>query len=383
MKLCFFTIWREDSDTVGINMKIQNQVKAFSNLGCDAYFCVSSSSFVSLYHFIADTKTFLLVHKKKFTKAANHANKNGKIAEKLSSFFRLNECLHFMNEMQTVYMFDIIYIRRIQPFTTNIKKYLIKWNSLGAKIFWEIPTGGEKPITVIHKLIKIQEDYQYRQLNDKMKIVSVSSVQDGLEGYVFINNGVDNSTIPVKRTISHRGYRIICLATFNYWHGYDRLLNGLAEYNQINNGSEIEIYMVGNGEIDDLKKQAENLCIANHVHFLGIKTGDELDGIFDEMDIAVGNLGFFRKGVTSDTSIKIREYCARGIPFVTALSVNDFPNDFPYVLKVPMDESYIDISSLIQFINNLDLEKTAIDMRIFSENNLTWEKQLLKVLETI
>lgn len=380
-KLCFFTVWREDSETVGINMKIRNQVKAFSNLGYDSYLCVSASSVVNLYHYNRAEKNFDKIEKREFSRKADHLVAKNRYLEKLSSFFRLNECLTFMDEMDVKFHFNIIYIRRVTPFTNGTALKINKW-SKNSQVFWEIPTWGETPVSLVHKISYYVENHMYKKLKGKMKIVAISSGQERKGDVILINNGVDNENIPVKKNCKHNGINLICLATFSYWHGYDRLINGLNDYyNSFDSEKDIpvDLYMVGNGYIDELKKQTEVCGISEHVHFEGVLMGERLNYLFDKMDVAIGNLGFFRKGVISDTSIKIREYCARGIPFVTALKVNDFPTDFPYLLQVPMDESNISIEDIVQFYTKCHTEKTIKDMRAFSEQHLTWEQQLAKI----
>lgn len=380
-KICFFTIWREDSETVGINMKIRNQVKAFSNLGYDSYFCVSASSIVKLYHYNRDLKCFDEAEVRHFSHGADYAAAKNKIFRKISSMFRLKECLVFMDSMKSKYGFEFIYIRRIIPFTIGTAVKIKKW-SKSSSIYWEIPTWGEKPVSTLNRILHDIENFMYKALESNMQVVAISSGQESKNGVLLINNGVDNDSIPVKKNSTHQGLNLICLATFSHWHGYDRLLNGLKEYYDSfgsTQDKEVNLYMVGNGQTEELIKLTEDLCLGKYVHFEGVLTGKNLDAFFDSMDVAIGNLGFFRKGVLSDTSIKIREYCSRGIPFVTALKINDFPEDYPYIFHVPMDESYIDIRSICEFYASLDVDKATKEMRSYAEDYLTWEQQLKKI----
>ena len=382
-RICFFTVWREDSETVGINMKIRNQVKAFANLGLDAYFCVSASSAVKLYKYNKEKKVFYEIEKENFSNKANHILKKNRLQKKISSYFRLNECILFMNNMQLKYNFNIIYIRRVIPFTIGMVSNIKKWYKNGCKIYWEIPTWGENVKSVSRIILQNHENLMYNYLKNYMRIVAVSSGQEGKDSIIFINNGVDIETIPMNENKEHTGINLICLATFSYWHGYDRLINGMKNYYDSYDSSkdkEINLYMVGNGYyVEELKKQVKQNGVNKYVHFVGVLTGEPLNDFFKNMDVAVGNLGFFRKGVISDTSIKIREYCARGIPFITALKVNDFPSDFPYIFHVPMDESYVDIRSICEFYNSIDKSRMLLEMREFAKDNLTWEKQLSKI----
>ncbi len=48
----------------------------------------------------------------------------------------------------------------------------------------------------------------------------------------------------------------------------------------------------------------------------GPKMGIELDQEFQSADLGMGTLGMHRKGLTSGSVLKLREYTARGIPSV-------------------------------------------------------------------
>ncbi|WP_195346210.1 hypothetical protein [Paraclostridium sordellii] len=385
-KICYFTIWREDSETVGINMKIKNQVKAFAKLGLESYFCTSSNNYVRLYRFDNISNELKLVREKVLSEKAKYCTEKSTINRKISSSYRLNECLNFLEEMTENYGFNMIYIRRIMPITRKLAYLIKEFSNKEIKVVWEIPTWGSNPKTPYWMLLHLQEEYMYKRLRRSIsKIVAICSDNIEKDNILFINNGVDNESIPKRKPATHESINLVCLATFSYWHGYDRLLKGLKEYYDRNKKffTTVNIYMVGNGKTQELIDLAKEYNIEKYVFFKGVVVGNELNELFNNMDIAIGNLGFFRQGVYSDTSIKIREYCSRGIPFVTALNVNDFPEDFPYILKVPMDESSIDITKIIEFYKNLSNESVLKDMREYALQNLSWETQLKKVLDSI
>ena len=60
-----------------------------------------------------------------------------------------------------------------------------------------------------------------------------------------------------------------------------------------------------------------------------------------------------RIGLSESPTLKVREYCARGIPWIIACKDPDFPDDFPYILRVPPDESPIDIDPVIDFAQKI------------------------------
>ena len=94
--------------------------------------------------------------------------------------------------------------------------------------------------------------------------------------------------------------------------------------------------------------------IEKYVIFHGQKMNEELDELFNEADFAIGSLARHRSGIDKIKTLKNREYAARGIPFAYSETDGDF-DKMPYILKVPADESPIDIHRLIRFYMELDL----------------------------
>ena len=82
----------------------------------------------------------------------------------------------------------------------------------------------------------------------------------------------------------------------------------------------MQVHIVGEGSpIEEYKRIVEKYEIAEHVIFYGLKTGRELDSIYDQCSIGVENLGFHRTGVYRASTLKAREYAAKGLPFITCL----------------------------------------------------------------
>lgn len=104
--------------------------------------------------------------------------------------------------------------------------------------------------------------------------VAISSNNTTADNVLFINNGVDNEFIPERKIQHHSAQNLICLATFSYWHRYDRLITGLKQYyERINNDSlvkmDVNVYMVGNGDIQKLQGRVKEFSLEEHVSFKG------------------------------------------------------------------------------------------------------------------
>ena len=95
--------------------------------------------------------------------------------------------------------------------------------------------------------------------------------------------------------------------------------------------------------------------------------------------MAIGSLARHRSGITNIKTLKNREYAARGLSFIYSEQDSDF-EDKPYILKVPADESPIEVNKKIEFYKKLNTIPLEIRSSILS---LSWEAQMNKVIKAI
>ena len=217
--------------------------------------------------------------------------------------------------------------------------------------------------------------YRIVTFSDDIKIFGVPTIR--------ISNGIDFESVRLRQhatadqTRSH--LNLLGVAEIHLWHGFDRLIKGLGEYYRQSQTQKVFFHIVGYGAqayLQQLKKLVESYNIQDYVFFHGPQYGVTLDSFFDNADIGVASLARHRSRITTIKTLKNREYAARGIPFVYSEIDADFES-MPYILKIPANESPIDIVSLIHFYNELRL--TAQEIRD-SISNLSWEKQMQIVI---
>ena len=102
-----------------------------------------------------------------------------------------------------------------------------------------------------------------------------------------------------------------------------------------------------------------------------------MNGYFDMSDLAIGSLGCHRKGLIDAKPLKCVEYAARGIPFIYSDKNSDF-DECPFVLKIPQDESPVNIDVILKFFYNTKI--LPDEMRSYVRNSLTWDVQMKRVL---
>ena len=196
----------------------------------------------------------------------------------------------------------------------------------------------------------------------------------GVKSIQFVNP-IDVNSISIPKRLSYRNDRtinLLAVASLAFYYGYDRLIKGIANYYSKFDGKEnIIFHVVGSGAIlSELKNMTNDLKINEHVKFYGFLDGQKLEEMYELADIGIDCFGGHRKDDFFFGTLKSREYMSKGIPFVTEYPIPDELSSIKkYVLKVPADESDIDVNSIVEFYRRISSEnrKTTIDnMRKFA-----------------
>jgi hypothetical protein len=203
---------------------------------------------------------------------------------------------------------------------------------------------------------------------------------------ITIDNGIDIKRLKVLPAAKKEGaLQLLGLANLSFWHGYDRVISGIAEYIRNSGSREVTFKIIGTGnELARLQEISRKLGVESYIMFTGGLHGDELNEAMLGCHIGISSIGMHRLNV--DTSnLKSREFCARGLPFVIAYNDRDFPPDFPFVFYAPASDEPLDIKALINFYDTLrdnypDYQEV---MRAYSTNRLTWHAKLAPVSDLI
>ncbi len=201
------------------------------------------------------------------------------------------------------------------------------------------------------------------------------------------SNGIDTDGVEIlPKPFFQKELHILGLANVQHWHGFDRVIRGVKDYYSGSYETEVYLHIVGRGdEIPFLEKLIDSDILKKYVLFHGAKYGDDLESFFQKSHIALSSLGMHRIGVANGetSNLKLREYCAKGIPFINGYLDRDLPSDFPYALQVAADESAIDIEQIISFYKELRTKHSDYPTQLnqFAKNNLTWKAKLKIVVD--
>ena len=277
-----------------------------------------------------------------------------------------------------------------------------KLKANGVKVILELPTypyAGERDKRH-QQLLKEKKYFEYlvkkiAVMNEEQNIRRAPRFIDKIvtftyEGSVWnvpsicIENGVDCDSIRVQQHYSTSSTIIVgVVANLAIWHAVDRVVEGLKEYyNNTVPERIVEFWIVGNGsETNSIKELVKKYGLEEYVKFLGSKTGSDLEETMSAFDIGVGTLGLHRIGLEWGSTLKAKEYCAAGLPFIYASKEKGLRGDEPFALKFPDDESAIDINKMVDFaVNVRNDEQLKMRMREKAENEYSWEALTQKII---
>lgn len=252
---------------------------------------------------------------------------------------------------------DFIFIRK-PTFDAGFIDFLKRCRRKNSriKILLEIPTypyfNEANSLVMKRKIAKDKRNYP--KLAEYVDRVVTYSQED----YIFniptikLFNGCDIGNISFRNYKPHSGHTdLLCVATFSFWHGYERLIRGLSTYYQAGGAEKIVIHMVGGGaELPYYKGLVKELSLESNFIFYGPLYGSDLDRLYDIADLAIDSLGWYKKGANEGSPIKAAEYFAKGIPVVLGYKLTYLPEKCRNIaLVVPNDASDIDICELLNY----------------------------------
>lgn len=282
------------------------------------------------------------------------------------------------------------------PFSRFLK--LLRDNNKKSKIIIEFP---DFPNTywmnsVLH-LPLLVKDYIARKLYKKYvdRFTVLNSKYDEIYGVKTLHymNGIDVKKIPkrLNKDLDPNRIEIIGVCTMFPVHGYDRFIKGMVEYYKTERKRKVILHLVGDGPGPELKNYMDLVKknkIEEYVIFEGALSGDKLTDCFNMCDLALDKFGAYRINLAVNSSLKSREYFARGIPIITGCEIDVLDGkDYEYIMEYPNDDSIIDINKTVEFFDSVYYKKSCQDVideiRMFAENNCTYDATMKSVFDYI
>lgn len=357
--------------------KLNGQMQAVKELGHDVYFISFDRKQLYLNH--AGSREII----KKTTAGSS------KIYYHLISFYDLYIAAKKVIGSEK---FDLIYFRYAPM---NFMGYaFLKAAARLSRVVVEIPTfppDSEKQKTALRRLYMKFSDFWWKKSAKYIKLFTL--IGDKADSYMGvpalnIDNGVSVDAVPLKSgSVSSDGkMHLLAVAAMSKWQGYDRIIRGLAEWDD----PKAENYIIdmvgdeGDGSLLEWKKLALDCHLEKQVLFHGRLSGEALTRMYESARIGLGSLGMYRKGMDSGSVLKIREYMARGLPFIYANEDPALSDDMPWCIKFPNDGTPICMERVDDFILSLEnCRDFGEKMRQYAKINMSWTAQFTRVFDAL
>lgn len=318
-------------------------------------------------------------------------------------FKHLHDIARFNVECAKTIKPDIIYMRLN---TYNLFNYwmLKRLKKECGTMIAEVPTypfKSEMLITLLSYVKRLQiraalyciamicYEFVYRcRLKTKIDLIVTYMQHDKIWGIPVktIDNGVSVDDVPIKKVRKDMqcGLVLISVAYHQIWNGFDRVIAGIDRYYKKGGKEKVLYYVVGSGPyIQTLQKMVNDLRLKDHIVFCGFKMGNDLDDLFDKSDLAISTIGYHRiKMENSGSTLKTKEYCARGIPFVYASNERALGDKEAFALKISADDEPVDVNMLFRFAQKCkDTKDMVMKERNFARSHYAWDTQLRPVFQ--
>ena len=292
---------------------------------------------------------------------------------------------------------DFLYIRKHMPLDRGFIAFLKKCKSQKNKrIVLEIPTYPyDSEYHGVKRLFVFKDRIFRPYLKEYVDRILTFSQDDTIFEIptIKIINGIDVNAEKIREYRPHGNtINLILVAALAWWHGCDRLIKGLAEYYAGEGREKIVLHIVSGlsgTSRDKVLRECKSLVKRNrleaHVVFHGGVYGEDLTRLYNSMDIGVCSLGAHRKRVDLSSELKSREYLAKGLPLIVSTPIDVITDDFPYWLKVPADESPIDIENVVKFFHErvapLDPDILSQTIRAYAKEHCDMKVTMKPVLD--
>lgn len=268
---------------------------------------------------------------------------------------------------------DFLYIRQVYH-DDSFVRYLraIKMQNPRIKIIYEIPTYPYDAENRGNSIMQLKEQTARIKAAKYMDRIVTFYGQKEIWGVPCIDliNGYDFSVVELPYREQTDVIHIISVAITAFWHGYDRLIEGLGQYYQ-NGGKENIIYHLVGNQLEEHKLLVEKYGLEDHVIFHGYLSGAPLRNLLTVSMLALDVLGGHRKDYPVSSSLKSREYCAYGIPMITSSPIDFLPKVSPFQLLVPYNDSPVNIEDVVRFYHTVyagkDCNEVSKEIRAYAE----------------
>ena len=291
---------------------------------------------------------------------------------------------------------DLVYIRyplasiAVLEFVRRVKKYYPKVNILVEKQTLEVKellsTVSFRNMALILRELALRKcvlscvDYVICVTRE----ISEYNLKIGAVNVLVMGNGIDGSLIETE--VIHQStdsdiVRLAYVGNLAKWSSLSAFVDYLAVRKFRVDGKNIVLDIVGGGIQEKLYSDLSRKYEAVEYH--GYLEGSRLHEVLRSSDYCLGSFGNYKRGLSESSNLKLRLYCALGIPFIYFDYDADFDDDSLRRVAVLLDsdvrQDYLFDLVLERIFDDTDLAARSKLLIEFATKNLTWEAKFTKL----
>ena len=288
---------------------------------------------------------------------------------------------------------DYLYIRRLGEWDASSIRFFerLKANNSHLKIVYEIPTypyDDEVKISLTEWPLLLKDKWNRCNIHHIVDRIATLTADDEIFGVptLKIGNGLDVDKLRPRKPCENADVHAIAVSNCELWHGYDRFIEGLRAYYAARPKRKFFFHIVGQGkEYTRYQKMVQDYGLSEYVIMYGKQTGEALDNIYDQCNLAIASLGGYRRGLDETKELKTREYVAKGLPFISSVVISDISQsdkDNIY-LQVSNNDLPIDIQEVLSFYDRIYTEHVeCVNQRLrhFAKEHFSMEVAMKEVI---
>jgi hypothetical protein len=158
------------------------------------------------------------------------------------------------------------------------------------------------------------------------------------------------------------------------WHGIDLIIDSIRKYE---GEVRVSFHLAGDNQI--LTDYNENFVIKH-----GYCSQKEIDRLCDECHLALGTFAFLRKGLNEASTLKMREYAARGLPVVYGHDDPDYEGLTKIGMALKMKAMAIpEMSEIIKFAHRICNQQVPVNIRDYASKTMDMSVKMRQLVDTI
>lgn len=291
--------------------------------------------------------------------------------------------------------YDFAYIRKGAIFDKSVVKLLKKAKIANPKIriIVEIPTYPY--LNEFQGLLKwdiaLKEKKWTPQLKKYVDQIVTYSDDKEIFGIPCLNlsNAYDFKPLPPFLPSDDESVHLLAVAALCFYHGYDRVIKGLADYYEKHPDSQnVTFTVVGDGPVlKEYRQLVADYHLEKVVHLVGRKDFSELDSYYQQADIGIDSLARHRSDVSYNSSLKGKEYLAKGLPIVSGVKTDLDHLNLPFYYRVPGDDTNLKIEDLLiwyhQLLQHRTEDELAKEIYDYGKKHFSFEKTFRPVIKLL